>query len=857
MATFSGYLRSSSDEQLVALLGRRPDLASPSPGNLTSLAVRATGRGSLERALAGVDAVVLQVLEAVVVLDGATRAQVAQAVAGGHDPEVARALDDALTLALLFVDDATPDDERSGDKQSGDTQSGDTQSGDTQHGEGRGDGLLRAAPGLVEVLGAHPAGLATDVPSHAPAASTSRTNAPTSRTSRPTIDRGSTRSRTPDPTSSPTSSPTSAAAAGADQSLPPGLAAALETVLAGEDESSLAGRAILDALTWGPPVGLAPAVGTSAGDAVLRLVEQGLLVRGQGRHVLLPGAVALVLRGGRTHRGVATIPDLDTGSVRPAATVTAESAGAGERCARLVARLARRWEAQPPGVLRAGGLAVRELKRVAAELEVDDAQAAFVVELAGAAGLVGPDEGEPPVFVPTTELDPWLALDLPARWVALARAWLTTTRTPWLVGSRDEKGTVRAALDPELRRPWAPRLRRSVLGAFADAPAGSAPDVDDVLALLTWATPRSVPPRAAVAAVLAEAGWLGILGAGALSEAGRAVLADDVDGATTRFAAGLPPEVDDLLLQGDLTGIVPGRPGATLEALLDVATVVESRGGALTVRFTPDSVRAALDEGRTADELLAELGAFARGPVPQPLDYLVRDAARRHGRLRAGTASSYLRADDPALLAGLADDPRLASLGLLQLAPTVLAAQAPTREVVETLREHGLAPVAETPDGLVLHLERPVRRARRRHRRTEPGAPPSELAALVRRLRTGAASTAPTPSPVPSSGSVSSSDTASSSGSASSSGTALAPGRRGTADPAEALALLREAAADRTQVWVELVGPTGQHERRLLRPLRVEGGRLRAADALRESELSVAVHRIATVTRADDEKEDV
>ncbi|KMM45907.1 hypothetical protein CWIS_08155 [Cellulomonas sp. A375-1] len=66
------------------------------------------------------------------------------------------------------------------------------------------------------------------------------------------------------------------------------------------------------------------------------------------------------------------------------------------------------------------------------------------------------------------------------------------------------------------------------------------------------------------------------------------------------------------------------------------------------------------------------------------------------------------------------------------------------------------------------------------------------------------------------------------------------------------MALLREAAAERANVWVELVGPTGRPERRLLRPLRVEGGRLRAADPVRESELTVAVHRIGTVERADD-----
>lgn len=829
MSTFTGFLRSSSDERLGALLARRPDLASPSPGNVTSLAVRATGRASLERALAAVDAVVLQVLEAAVALDGATSERLQEAVAGGPHDEVARAVEDALTLALLYPDE--PDDAPA------------APDGGTADGTAP-EPRLRVAPGLAELLDAHPAGLALEV------------------------------------------------AGPAELRLP-------------DDDELLAApaRAVLDALLWGPPVGLAPAPGTTAGDAVALLVARGLLVRGSGRHVLLPASVALALRGGRTHRDVATPPDLADAAVRAPATVAAESASAGERCARLVARLLRAWEHEPPGVLRSGGLAVRELRRAAQLLEVDEGEAAFVIELAFAAGLLAQDEHEPAAFVPTTELDSWLGLDLPTRWVALASAWLATTRTPWLVGSRDDRGGLIAALDPELSRPWAPRLRASVLGVLARVP-GRAPTSQQVLDALGWATPRSVPPLAGVESVLTEAARVGVLGAGALSEAGRALLppapapgpgapparpapAHAPAAAAEAFAQGLSPEVGDLLLQGDLTGIVPGRPSPELEALLDRAAAVESRGGAITVRFTPESVRRALDEGLTADELLDQLAAFARGPVPQGLEYLVRDAARRHGRLRAGAASSYLRADDPALLAGLADDPRLADLGLLQLAPTVLAAQASTHEVVEVLRAHGLAPVAETPDGQVLHLERTVRRARRRGSRRAYApvvARQVDTAALVRRLRASedqgashalvsderhghderhgpgerSASGPQTPSDeratTPGDPSPAASADASS-GNAGRTATGAptrssAPG--GTPDPVDALALLREAAAARTTVWVELVGSTGRPERRLLRPLRVEGGRLRAADPVRESELTVAVHRIGAVERADD-----
>ncbi|MEK8227704.1 helicase-associated domain-containing protein [Oerskovia sp. M15] len=83
-----------------------------------------------------------------------------------------------------------------------------------------------------------------------------------------------------------------------------------------------------------------------------------------------------------------------------------------------------------------------------------------------------------------------------------------------------------------------------------------------------------------------------------------------------RSRVGPAPEVDKLLLQGDLTGIVPGRPSGPLERLLEDAADVESRGAAITVRFTPESLTRAFDAGRTADDLLAELAAHSRAPLP-------------------------------------------------------------------------------------------------------------------------------------------------------------------------------------------------------------------------------------------------
>ena len=61
-------------------------------------------------------------------------------------------------------------------------------------------------------------------------------------------------------------------------------------------------------------------------------------------------------------------------------------------------------------------------------------------------------------------------------------------------------------------------------------------------------------------------------------------------------------------------------------------------------------MRRALDAGRTAADLHTLLATHSRTPVPQPLTYLVDDLARRHGRIRVGTAGAYVRCDDTAVL---------------------------------------------------------------------------------------------------------------------------------------------------------------------------------------------------------------
>jgi hypothetical protein len=68
-------------------------------------------------------------------------------------------------------------------------------------------------------------------------------------------------------------------------------------------------------------------------------------------------------------------------------------------------------------------------------------------------------------------------------------------------------------------------------------------------------------------------------------------------------------------------------------------------------------------------------------------------------------------------------------------------------------------------------------------------------------------------------------------------------------DPVHALAVLREAASAGTPVEMVVVGALGTPERRRVQPVSVDGGRVRVRDLDRDTDLTVAVHRISAVAR--------
>jgi len=559
------------------------------------------------------------------------------------------------------------------------------------------------------------------------------------------------------------------------------------------------------------------------------LLSRRLLVpRGTGT-VVVPGEVGLALRGGHT-----TVERLDEApalatTTRSEAQVDGVAAAAAFDAVRRLELLLDLWGAEPPSSLRSGGLGVRDLRATAAALHVDEPTVALLVETASASGLLATaaDADGNPVWLPTDLVDTWVLRPPAERWAGLATTWLGSPRMPGLVGSRDTAGKPWNALAPELAGVHMAETRAMTLAALAPLADGeclaAGTGVPSVVALLRWQRPRRPRSRAdQVLWTVTEAAMLGVTGLDGLASYARDLLAGDADKAQKALAGLLPEPVDHVLLQADLTAVAPGPLESQLARRLQLVADVESRGGATVYRFTPTSVRRALDTGWTAIELHEFLGSVSRTPVPQPLSYLVDDTARTFGTVRVGHAQAFLRADDEAALTELLHHPKAASLGLRRLAPTVLITSAPLDVLLPRLRELGAAPVVEAEDGSVHVVRADQRRARtpREHRGRGAAAArrTATVAAVVTAIRSGdrAASSRPT-----------------------------AP--EAALSPSGSLAALREAAETGTPVLIAYVDNHGSRSERIVDPVSVEGGVLTAHDHRADDVRTFAVHRITSV----------
>jgi hypothetical protein len=609
-----------------------------------------------------------------------------------------------------------------------------------------------------------------------------------------------------------------------------------EQIAALIDDLDAPQREVLDKLLEGSPLGRTrdAAPGAPPDRPVPQLLAMGLLRRVDAATVILPRQVGQVLRGEKPGPAQLMAPAPDpVVATTTSADADAAAAGAVTGLLRELDVVLESLSTAPITELRSGGLGVREVRRLAKVTGIDEARLGLILELAAGAGLIAsgipdpqPLSGEAPYCAPTATADRFAEASTANRWLLLASTWLNLPARPGLIGTPGPDAKPYGALSDSLYSTAAPLDRRLLLSMLAELPAGAGVDANAASAALIWRRPRWAKrlQPAPVADLLDEAHALGLVGRGAISTPGRALLGDDEAKETIAdvMTRTLPVPIDYFLVQADLTVVVPGPLERHLAEELATVANVESASTATVYRVSEQSIRHALDIGKTAGALHSLFEKHSKTPVPQGLTYLIDDATRRHGQLRIGMAASFVRCEDPALLAQTMAT-SAESLQLRVLAPTVAISQAPISEVLATLRNAGFAPAAEDATGTIVDLR--ASRARvptpQRRRPLLPTLCPSSetLSAIVAVLRK----------------------------------VTTAPFANVRVDPTLALSLLQRAAQQQETVVIGYVDAAGVSTQRVVSPIAVVSGQLLAFDSVSGCAREFAIHRISSVIPADDD----
>lgn len=350
--------------------------------------------------------------------------------------------------------------------------------------------------------------------------------------------------------------------------------------------------------------------------------------------------------------------------------------------------------------LQKGGLALPASKRIAGALAVDVSVVPTVFSVASRAGLVALEDA---VWLPTEAATDWQHSPTADRWRALAAAWQDAL-----------PDDLRRILSGRSRAAWGESLREYVAWLY---PAG-----------------RELAEER-VAAYTRDAEWLGVTAHQAPSSAGCALVEDGPDAAADAVRELFPAEVDKVYLQHDLTIVAPGPLEPAIDGRLRGMADVESRALASTFRVSAASIDRAITAGETAESIHAFLAEISLTGVPQPLDYLVRDAAERYGRVRVrslgddGRMRSAVVSSDATLLTTIQVDQSLSALGLVRAAEDRLESRFGRDVVFWAISDARYPVAAEDADGNVEAL----RRQRVAHPRAVERA--DQETALVARLR--------------------------------------------------------------------------------------------------------------------------
>ncbi|MBH0082774.1 helicase-associated domain-containing protein [Salinibacterium sp. SWN167] len=460
----------------------------------------------------------------------------------------------------------------------------------------------------------------------------------------------------------------------------------VERVLRDLDRPTLATLAVVADTASLTAQEVASAVGPFGDDEVAvqrrldRLVSLALLIHRGGRYSA-PDGVTDQLAGwpfdGLPSTGElldAPAPSTLT-SVEPSERDSIDSIAAENAFATTneVTELINQLRSSPVRDLARGGVSLPDSKRLAAAMSVPLDKIAGLVDIAERAGLIATTNAQ---WMPTADATEWMSRGAAERWVQLAEAWHQ--------GIPDD---IRTILADRTQSFWGNGVEDYMRWLY---PAG----IDSVLEK--------------VRRYARDASLLGVTANRLPSSAGVALLTSTTTEATAAMAAVFPNEVHQVYVQPDLSVISPGPLAPQLDARLRVIADVETRALASTYRISRSSLHHAMTLGETLDGIRSFLTEISLTGVPQPVEYLLAEAAARHGLVRVGqvgVAGSYVISPDPVLLQSIAVDPNFGAFGL-RLEGDRLVSRFGVEQLFWALSDARYPVAAENSEGTILSLRR-------------------------------------------------------------------------------------------------------------------------------------------------------
>lgn len=301
-----------------------------------------------------------------------------------------------------------------------------------------------------------------------------------------------------------------------------------------------------------------------------------------------------------------------------------------------------------------GQVGLPELKRLALHLGRDVEYARLLYALALLSSLISVSDKRWKVG---SEYQSWLSSTPTKRWQHIATTWVS------LLGETSSFELVKSK-----------NLAHAFLATFPIAR-------DGVLSHITR--------------LISFAELIGLSSSNLMSSWFRPLVEGNTDKALTLLEEKLPATQNKIIIQADLTIIAVGPLPTDKELQLRRFVETERIGVASTYRINTLSVTYGLETGLSETEireLLLELSGVA---LPQPVDYLIREAATRFGRLvlRDSPTGTLIQSNEQILLTQILNDSALKTLGITKSSETTLESRFDVEIVYYLLRDSKYAAI--------------------------------------------------------------------------------------------------------------------------------------------------------------------